>query len=202
MEFISGGVNPEDRTAAAHSTAWLVAHGPEFGDGEAFTPEQARRLHELLDEDGLELLASLWSDCPAASLPGALWRLYAVAAWVQTNPHQAATEYAAGRQAAPVSDAIAGVADPPSPEAVQTMIDAVLSGMGGGDVGLILDRVSAFLRIIAAGRVADAEPMAPAAGPTTTATSGAQPLTNIAALIDTAGELYQAARRWHAGTLT
>ena len=79
-----------------------------------------RRLLSLTDEHGIDLLAQLWSDAPAESLAGALWRLYALRAWVHRDPTSASREFDDGRRSAPVHEVVAGVADPPGPDEVRT----------------------------------------------------------------------------------
>ena len=39
----------------------------------------------LVDDLGLDTVAELWADRPARSLPGALWRLYALREWVRAT---------------------------------------------------------------------------------------------------------------------
>ena len=39
----------------------------------------------------------MWAQRPARSLPGALWRLYALREWVRTDADRAATDFAVGQ---------------------------------------------------------------------------------------------------------
>ena len=67
---------PEDRYEAAHLAAQaLVSRGRESED-----PVVHDRLVRLTDEQGLDGIAEMWAEAPAVSLPGALWRLYALRA--------------------------------------------------------------------------------------------------------------------------
>ncbi len=144
-----GGPDPADRHAAAYAAARvLVLRGRANED-----PEALRRLVELGDAHGLDLLAELWADAPADSLPGALWRVYLLRAWVRENPVLAAQEFDAGRQAAPVLEVVAGVGAPPGPTQVLELADAVLRGVYDGDFSVALERAAAFARVIAVGRV-------------------------------------------------
>lgn len=209
---LAGGVDPSERATAAHATAWLVAHGPDDAPN-GLTAEQHTRLLSLMDTEGLELLTQLWADSPPDSLPGALWRLYVVATWVKTNPVQASREYERGRDAAPVMNAIAGVADPPDPDAVLALVDSVMTGVGGGDMGITLHRVSAFTRILAAGRISAlaedgsctnrhtvAEAVLAGARPDVADTDDVN-VQSVAALLDMAAHLHSAAVKWRTGTL-
>jgi hypothetical protein len=141
--------DPARRLEAAHTTARALVGGLRAGRG---GPAGDQRLVRLADEHGLEALAELWAECAPDSLPGALWRLYVLRAWVLADPDGVARLYAAGRPAAPVQAAIAGVVEPPGPAEVAALADAVLGGMVTGDLDVALDRAAAFCRIVAAGR--------------------------------------------------
>ncbi|MBM6545243.1 hypothetical protein JNO54_03695 [Janibacter sp. YIM B02568] len=142
---------PAEAAEAAHAAAALVVSA-----GRADTdPELAARLVGLVDEVGLDTLAELWSDRPARSLPGALWRLYLVREWVRRQPAEASREYGAGMLVAPVEHVVAGVAEPPGPDDVLAMIDAVLGGAFRGDLDVALERCAAFCLVVATGRAHD-----------------------------------------------
>jgi hypothetical protein len=143
-----GGGDPAARAEAAHVTARLLVEGARSGED----AEIVRRVVRLADEYGLEPLAELWADSPAESLPGGLWRLYALRQWVHADPAGAARQFAEGRRRAPVLEAVAGVADPPGPDEVRTLVDAVLSGVAQGDVATTFERAAAFARVVAVGR--------------------------------------------------
>ena len=85
-----------------------------------------------------------WPSCgpgaPADSLAGCLWRLYLLRSWVYADPTGAAAEFEAGRTRAPVARVVAGVADPPGPEELKTMVDQVLRGIAEGDFADVLFR--------------------------------------------------------------
>ncbi|MFV0458477.1 MAG: hypothetical protein ACK5MT_06885 [Actinomycetales bacterium] len=149
MDTRPGGADPAERHEAAYATARvLVLRGREEGRH----PEALQRLVELADSDGLEVLAELWSDAPADSLPGALWRVYLLRSWVRADPRRAATEFDEGRRSTPVLEAVAGVAEPPGPDQVLALADAVLHGVYDGDFAIALQRAAAFARVVAVGR--------------------------------------------------
>ena len=97
-----------------------------------------------------------WPTCgrarPARSLPGALWRLYALREWVRRSPEQASREYAAGIRFTDVAHAVAGIAEPPRPEELQRVADQILAGVFEGDLAVALERAAAFCSVVAAGR--------------------------------------------------
>jgi hypothetical protein len=176
----------------AHETAAiLVGAGRAAGD-----PEITSRLVTLVDDLGLSTVADLWSARPARSLPGALWRLYALREWVRRSPEQASLEYAAGVRFTSVAHAIAGIAEPPGPEEAQRLADSILAGVFEGDLAVALERASAFCAVVAAGR-------AEVAHDTDAVDPGrAHTLTTQAASMQTTGEdLLACARLWRAGDL-
>jgi hypothetical protein len=182
-----GGHDPVERVEAAHATAEaLVRHGQ--GGDEAVTA----RLVALADEHGIDEVALLWADRPADSLPGALWRLYALRAGIRQQSELMARAFEIGRHRAPVHEVVAGVADPPGPEEVRALADAVLAGAFSGDLGVALERAAAFCRVVSTGwaLLADVDPED---GPALTR--------RAADLLRTGTQLESAARRWRVGTL-
>ncbi len=142
----AGATDPAQLIEAAHMTAEaLVRHGREGDD------EQTARLVALADEHGIDELAHLWAERPADTLPGALWRLYALRAGIRRRPEEMARAFEVGRHRAPVHEVVAGVGEPPGPEEVQTLADAVLAGAFTGDLGVALERAAAFCRVVSTG---------------------------------------------------
>lgn len=133
---------------AADRVATILVRGAGSSEDSAV----AERVVRLADDEGLELLADLWSGAAADSLAGCLWRLYLLRAWVYAAPQAAAREFEAGRGAAQVARVVAGVADPPGPDQLRAMIDAVLRGIAEGDFADVLLRAAAFARVVAVGR--------------------------------------------------
>jgi hypothetical protein len=135
---------------AADQAATLLVRGARESDD----PATAERLLHLADSEGIETIAEVWSGAPADTLAGCLWRLFLLRSWVHANPVRVAREFEAGRSAAQVARVVAGVADPPGPEQLRTMVDEVLRGIAGGDFADVLFRAAAFARVVAAGRAA------------------------------------------------
>lgn len=182
LETRPGGTDPAERHAAAYASARVLVHrGRQTTD-----PEALRRLVELADTQGLEFIAEIWSDSPADSLPGALWRLYLLRDWIRLNPRTAAEEFDAGRRLAPVLEAVAGVAEPPGPDQVVDLADAIMRGVYAGDFAVALERAAAFARVVAVGR---------AVGP------DEQNTTSAARLVKVAEQLESAALGWRRDTL-
>ena len=148
LEAHGGAYDPTEEILVAHETARALVHeGRAAGD-----PAVTTKLVELVDEIGLSTLAELWSQRPARSLPGALWRLYVLREWVQRAPDEASREYAAGIRFTGPNHAVAGAAEPPGPQEMSRVIDEVLRGVFEGDLALALERAAAFCRVVSAGR--------------------------------------------------
>lgn len=193
MESQGGLVpDPAEVTEVAHETAAVLVGAGRAADDPALTS----RLVALVDELGLSTLAELWADRPARSLPGALWRLYALREWVQRSPEEASADYAAGMRFTDVNPAVAGVAEPPGPDEVRHLTDAVLRGVFEGDLAVALQRAAAFCRVVSAGRAERAH--------TTDAqdrdAAGAQ-TRRAASMLGTSEDLEACARLWLADDL-
>jgi hypothetical protein len=183
-----GGPDPAQRIEAAHATAEaLVRHG-RSGD-EAVTA----RLVALTDEHGIDQIAELWADRPADTLPGTLWRLYALRAGIRQDPVELARAFDVGRHRAQVHEAVAGVGEPPGPDEVRALADGVLAGAFAGDLAVALERAAAFCRVVSTGWAILADDLAEqaAAGLTRRASD----------LLRTGTQLERAADRWREGTL-
>ena len=143
-----GGEDPARVTEAADLAANLLVRGAHGTDD----PEVAERVLRLADTEGIETIAEVWSGSPADSLAGCLWRLFVLRSWVYADPAEVAREYDAGVSRAPVAQVVAGVADPPGPDELKTMIDEVLRGIAASDFADVLFRAAAFARVVATGR--------------------------------------------------
>jgi len=193
MDTRPDGIDPHEREQAAHATARLLVLGARDSQ-DAGTVE---RLMRLTDEHGIDLLAQMWADAPPESLAGALWRLYALRDWVHRDPATASREFSEGRRLTPVLEVVAGVADPPGPDQVRALVDAVLNGVYAGDFAVALERAAAFARIVAFGRAHHADEHG-----TGSASPGSHVVTLSAArLLRTAENLEASAASWRSGEL-
>jgi hypothetical protein len=159
---IGGGADPAAVREAGDLAATLLVRGArEDAAGGVADDEVVERVVHLAESEGLETLAEVWSGAPADTLAGCLWRLYVLRSWVHADPLQVAREFDAGQRRAQVARVVAGVAHPPGPDELRTMVDEVLRGIAAGDFAVTLLRAAAFARIVATGRAVLAE------GPTT-----------------------------------
>jgi len=148
FESILGGTDPALVQEAADRAAAVLVRGARESDD----PQVAERILHLADDEGIETIAEVWSGSPPDTLAGCLWRLFLLRSWVHADPAGVAREYDAGRSRAQVAGVVAGVADPPGPAELQTMVDEVLRGIAGSDFADVLLRAAAFARVVAAGR--------------------------------------------------
>lgn len=154
------GLDPAARAELAHDLATLLVNAP----GVERNAESAHRFVTLAEEYGLETVAGLWASAPPVSLPGSLWRLYALRAWIRNDSQQASQWFTtglgvgagdsatAGRLTVP--RVVAGVEEPPGPAEVARVADEILTGAFLGDFGDALSRAAAFVAVAAAGRAA------------------------------------------------
>jgi len=148
LEAHGPAYDPTEEIHVAHETALALVHAGRAASDPAVT----QKLVALVDDIGLSTLAELWSQRPARSLPGALWRLYVLREWVQRAPDEASREYAAGIRFTGPNHAVAGAAEPPGPQEMGRVIDEVLRGVFEGDLAVALERAAAFCRVVSAGR--------------------------------------------------
>ncbi|MGN6405895.1 hypothetical protein [Sinomonas sp.] len=192
FEPFAGGADPARVSEAAHLAAQaLVRRGRESDD-----PEITRRLVRLADEQGLDAIAEMWAESPARSLPGALWRLYALRAATRSDPERISVYFKAGKDTAQVSHAVAGVAEPPGADELTTMADAILSGAFDGEFDVALERSAAFCRVVALGqaKLADSAEWGNAQHATKLTRNAHQ-------LVKTAEDLEASAKAWRRGQL-
>lgn len=128
---------------AAATAAAVITHGRSAGSDS---------LVDLADRVGLDTLAELWRHEQPSSLPGALWALYLLRRWCQSNGDEVTRLWRAGRPYAPADEVVAGVAEAADPGAIEALADAVLHGAYLGDFDVALERAAAFFRVIATGR--------------------------------------------------
>jgi len=145
---IAGGTDPARLREAGDLAATVLVRGAR----DSQDPALAERIVHLVENEGLEVLAEVWSGAPADTLAGSLWRLFLLRTWVYAAPERVSAEYQAGQRRVDVARVVAGVADPPGPDELRRMVDDVLRGIARGDFAVTLFRAAAFARIVAAGR--------------------------------------------------
>ncbi|UYG17232.1 hypothetical protein BRM3_01995 [Brachybacterium huguangmaarense] len=156
QDLLPGEPDPATSTDLAHRSAEaLVAQVRQSADDEV-----VRRVVALAQTEGLDDLAALWSTSPAGTLPGALWRLYVLHAWVQRDPEDVVRRYREGSRTVPGLRYLAGLSEPPDVPSVRRTLDQILRGAFTGDLAMALGRAAAVLMLVSYGtaHLADAEP--------------------------------------------
>lgn len=190
-------LDPAQVTEVAHETAAVIVRTGRA----AQDPELTARLVGLVDDLGLSTIAELWADRPARTLPGALWRLYALREWVCRDPAGASADYAAGIRFADVPHVVAGVAEPCGPVELMELTDSILTGVYEADLAIALERASGFCRVVAAGRVQRANDSDANSSGVHDPLWGSAQTRRAASLLTTADDLEACARLWRKGDL-
>lgn len=140
LEALAGRNDPIERLHAAHETAALLVRRGHEEDDTTLTA----RLVAAVEEVGLPVLADLWEDRPANTLPGTLYRLYALRELITLHTSPTTREYVAGLEVMPGAAIV--------PDGIVAMVDEILSGVFAGDVAEALDKAAAFCLVVGAGR--------------------------------------------------
>ncbi|KAA8827604.1 thymidine phosphorylase [Bifidobacterium tissieri] len=202
MEHLSGGVDPQQLSEISHTTAASLLDRVHHTQD----PQTVARVLTLVEHEGVDLVAELWSGGDPDSLPGVLWRLYMLRTWMRRNRESISRLWRIGEPVAGASSAIAGVDQAPTAEDIARTADSILSGAFVGDFAVAMERASAFCAVISAGLVAEArrrqEREAELAGPNRISSSGAAHLLKTArSLHSTSKDFKAGARLWREGRL-
>lgn len=148
FDYYPGGTSPEETTRAAHTSARLI-----LDRGRASTdPSVTKRLVRFTDEFGLEAVAQLWAQAAPITLPGSLWRIYALRGVIRKNPALISHYYQRGMHSNYAAYVLAGVPSPPNAEEICTTVDTILAGAFTGEFDIALERFAAFCRVLSLGQ--------------------------------------------------
>ena len=200
QEAIEGGVDPALKNQAAHESAAALLRETR----ENARPEVVERVLKLVEREGLEDLAALWSGAEPASLPGALWRLYVLHTWVQRDTDEVRRLFELGQSTAPGLTYLVGFSDPPTIDSMRVTLDAILSGAFTGDLSVALSRAAAVAMLAAYGSAHAADSPASRTELARSFGTPATPeelTTRADRLLKTGEALNEAARSAAAGTL-
>ncbi|GAA3760388.1 hypothetical protein GCM10022240_11270 [Microbacterium kribbense] len=148
LDRLFGAHDPAEASRVAHSTAAaLLSRVRAQPDAQIVD-----RLVAFTETHGIDDLAELWSQAPARSLPGALWRLYLLQLMIHDDAQTAALLYDRGRiEISSADPVIAGAPVPAAPEELVAVVDQIMRGVFVGDFAVALDRAAAFCRVQASG---------------------------------------------------
>ena len=182
MEHLASDVDPQEINEMAHvSAAALLDRVHRSQD-----PQIVQRVLTLVDSEGVDIIASLWSHSEPESLPGILWRLYLLRTWMHRNTASISQLWRLGEPETTSASAIAGVDQTPNEKDIARIADSILSGAFTGDFAVALERAYAFTDVIAHGLHLRAQQLIREARLTGAAEDGRTP---AAKLLHTSGNL-------------
>lgn len=146
-EGLASDVDPERLREVAHTTAWALLSKVHKTDD----PAIVERVLTLVDREGVDVIAELWSSAEPDSLPGILWRLYLLRTWMRKNRESIARLWRTGEPVATTASAIAGVDQAPTEDDIAHTADSILAGAFTGDFAVALERAAAFTDVVALG---------------------------------------------------
>lgn len=146
-EGLASDVDPERLREVAHTTAWALLSNVHRTDD----PAIVERVLTLVDREGVDVIAELWSKAEPDSLPGVLWRLYLLRSWMRKQRDTIARLWRLGEPIATSASAIAGVDSAPTEDDIARTADSILTGAFRGDFAVALTRASVFVGIVALG---------------------------------------------------
>ncbi|MFT9282735.1 thymidine phosphorylase [Bifidobacterium fermentum] len=147
VDHLSGGMDPQQVSEISHvSAASLLNRVHRTQD-----PAIVQRVLTLVDREGIDIIAELWSDADADSLPGILWRLYTLRSWMRRDSAVISELWALGEPVDTAASAIVGVDRPLIANDIANTADSILSGAFQGDFAVALERAGAFCEVISLG---------------------------------------------------
>ena len=114
-------------------------------------PQVVERVLTLVDREGVDMIAELWSRSEPDSLPGIMWRLYTLRSWMRRDRDLISRLWRLGEPVATAASAIAGVDQAPTEADIAHTADSILAGAFTGDFAVALERAAAFTDVVALG---------------------------------------------------
>lgn len=144
---IAGGADPAQINEMSHASAAALLDRVHHTQDAALV----ERVLTLVDREGVDVIAELWSSAEPDSLPGILWRLYLLRTWMRKNRESIARLWRTGEPVATTASAIAGVDQAPTEDDIAHTADSILAGAFTGDFAVALERAAAFTDVVALG---------------------------------------------------
>jgi hypothetical protein len=110
-----------------------------------------QRVITLVDTEGIDLIAELWSGESPDTLPGILWRLYTLREWMRKRSKEIIVYWNLGEPVEGAASAISGLDAHPDPQSIIATADSILRGAFTGDFAVALERAGSFCITIAEG---------------------------------------------------
>lgn len=156
LEQMAGGRDPGAINEMAHSSAAALLDRVRHSED----PMVVERVLTVVEREGVDDIAELWSSSPADSLPGVLWRLYMLRTWMRAHRDAIARLWRVGEPVATSASAIAGVDQAPTEDDIARLADSILSGAFTGDFAVAMERAAAFTDVVALGLRIEAKHLA------------------------------------------
>lgn len=147
LDGLAGGANPELIRDLSHTSAAALLDRVHHTED----PAVVERVLTLVDHEGVDIIAELWSHTEPDSLPGVLWRLYMLRTWMRRQDTSIARLWRIGEPTVTAASAIAGVNQAPTEHDIAVTADSILTGAFTGDFAMALDRAAVFTDVIANG---------------------------------------------------
>lgn len=204
VDHLSGGMDPQQISEISHvSAASLLNRVHKTQDSQI-----VQRVLTLVDREGVDIIAELWSDAEPDSLPGILWRLYTLRTWMRRSSETISELWSLGEPVDTAASAIVGVDRPPVAHDIARTADSILSGAFQGDFAIALDRAGAFCEVISLGIRAQCQQLQRAntdavgsSSRSALATRLARSLHSAQALHTTGRDFIHGAQLWRQGSL-
>lgn len=147
LDGMAGGADPQAIQELSHTSAAALLDRVHHTED----PAVVERVLTLVDCEGVDVIAELWSSCEPDSLPGVLWRLYLLRTWMRRQRDVIARLWRIGEPVATTASAIAGVDQAPTEDDIARTADSILAGAFTGDFAVALERAAAFTDVVANG---------------------------------------------------
>ena len=204
LDGLAGGADPETIRELSHTSAAALLDRVHHTED----PEVVARVLTLVDHEGVDVIAELWSHAEPDSLPGVLWRLYMLRTWMRKQDTTLAVLWRLGEPTVTSASVIAGVNQAPTEDDIAATADSILGGAFTGDFAVAMDRAAVFtdviangLRIRAHGMVADYDSDAESDEEKAARTKAVRLMHTAANLMSTAKVFHHGAALWRHGKL-
>ena len=198
LDGLAGGADPETIRELSHTSAAALLDRVHHTED----PEVVARVLTLVDHEGVDVIAELWSHAEPDSLPGVLWRLYMLRTWMRKQDTTLAVLWRLGEPTVTSASVIAGVNQAPTEEDIAATADSILAGAFTGDFAVALDRAAVFTDVVANGLRLQAHRMVAGYGPDAAASDEEKTTRAKAArLMHTAANLMSTAKVFHRGAV-
>lgn len=191
---IAGGADPAQINEMSHASAAALLDRVHHTQDAALV----ERVLMLVDREGVDVIAELWSHAEPDSLPGILWRLYLLRTWMRKNRESIARLWRVGEPVATTASAIAGVDQAPTEEDIAHTADSILAGAFTGDFAVALERAAAFTDVVALGLRIEAKKLT-SRGAQSAGDAEKTARAKASRLLHTAGNLFATAKDFRHG---